>query len=229
MGDGMKRLIKKILNIIYFQPLHAIQKKNREKRNQILRERLINKTPTLIGDNCNVGVMYHDLGLKFTSPTINLYIYPDDYIKFLQNLRYYTNHEIVEVFEDGVTFPIGMIDDIKIYFMHYQSFDEAQKKWVERCKRIDFENLYVTMTKRSYRCTEEHIKVFDALPYKNKVIFTNKEYPGIKSNIYIKGFENKDGVGVLLSYEKPTFLAKRYYERFDYVAFLNNGVNKVDA
>ncbi|MGZ1316735.1 DUF1919 domain-containing protein [Lactobacillus delbrueckii subsp. bulgaricus] len=30
------------------------------------------------------GVIYHDLGLQFKSPTINLWFKPKDYIKFLR-------------------------------------------------------------------------------------------------------------------------------------------------
>lgn len=218
----IKEAIKAIVNFLYKKPLRAVQKRNRNLRNKELRSRLRNTTPSIIGDNCNVGVIYHDLGLQFRSPTINLYIYPDDYIKFLGNLKYYVTHEVAEAFEEGIEYPIGQIDDIKVYFMHYKSFDEAKRKWEERCKRIDFDNLYVMMTKRSSRCTEEHIRIFDGLPYLNKVLFTNKEYPRYKSTFYIKGFENKDGVPILLDYESPKFKARRYLERFDIIAFLNH-------
>lgn len=216
-------VVKTVIKKIYFGVLHCIQNYFRNMRNKKLRKRLINKNPSIIGDNCNVGLMYHDLGIRFNSPTIDLYIYPDDYIKFLGKLKYYTSHEIIEVFEDGVNFPIGQIDDIKVYFMHYDSFEIAKSKWQERCKRIDYNNLFITMTKKSARCTDEHIKAFDKLPYKNKVIFTNRLYPEIKSSYYIRGFEKRDGVGVLLSYKCPSFLAKRYFEDFDYVSFINSG------
>ena len=218
----MKKIIKGLLEFVYFKPLHKIQRKNRKIRNQKLRERLLNENPTIIGDNCNVGVMYHDLGLQFTSPTINLYIFPDDYIKFLTRLKYYTTHDVVQVFEDGIDYPIGLIDDIKVYFMHYSSFEDAKNKWEDRCKRMDFDNLFITMTKRSFRCTEEHIEAFDKLPYRNKVIFVNKPHPNIKSSFYIKGFEKKDGCGILLDYEHPKYKAKRYFEQFDYVDFVNH-------
>lgn len=49
---------------------------------------------------------------------------------------------------------------------------------------------------------------------------THKQYPEIKSAYYIPGFENKDGVGVLL-YFKKQFLVRRYLDEFDYIAFLN--------
>lgn len=38
--------------------------------------------------------MYHDLGLRFDSPTINLYIYPEDFIKLLKNSHYFLESEM---------------------------------------------------------------------------------------------------------------------------------------
>ena len=40
------------------------------------RVKLFNQTPCIIASNCNGGIIYHDLGLKFLSPTINLFFFP---------------------------------------------------------------------------------------------------------------------------------------------------------
>jgi uncharacterized protein (DUF1919 family) len=37
------------------------------------RSRLTNKEVTIFSSNCIGGVIYHDLGLRFMSPTINLF------------------------------------------------------------------------------------------------------------------------------------------------------------
>lgn len=55
--------------------------------------RLKNKDFSLIANNCNGGFILHDLGLKFRSPFVNLYINPDDYIYILQNLPDIMNSE----------------------------------------------------------------------------------------------------------------------------------------
>ena len=44
---------------------------------------------TLISQNCIGGVFYHDMGLPFQSPTINLYFKAADFIKFVLNLEDY--------------------------------------------------------------------------------------------------------------------------------------------
>ena len=44
---------------------------------------------TLIAQNCVGGVMYHDLGLKFLSPTINTLIQGDDFVRLCSSFEDY--------------------------------------------------------------------------------------------------------------------------------------------
>ena len=62
---------------------------------------------TVISQNCIGGVFYHDMGLKFLSPTIDLYIPEPDFIKFISNLEYYINTDL-EI-SDGENYPIGLL------------------------------------------------------------------------------------------------------------------------
>lgn len=183
------------------------------------RKRLISKSRTIISNNCVGGYLYHNLGLKFESPTINLFIEPEDYLKMVLDIDKYFDPEaeITEVL--GVKeYPVGRIYDCNVYFMHYKSFDEAVRKWRERCGRINKNSLYFTMTDRE-GCTVYHIRAFDALPYENKVFFSHVPIPEIKSAFYIKGFEKENCVGNLQ--EKMNMTGKRYLDQFDYVDFLN--------
>lgn len=186
---------------------------------EIKRKRLKNLNPTIISSNCNGGIIYHDLKLPFNSPTINLSMDTDDFIKLVGNLKYYLEQEIVEIEDKNYDFPCGMLEDIKIRFNHYKTFQEAVDKWNERKKRINWDNIYV-MGIDGDNATYESLKKFDELPYENKVIFTHKSYPEIKSSHYIKGFEEDQGVGVLI-YFKNKFWIRRYLDDFDYVSFFN--------
>lgn len=183
------------------------------------RKRLKNKTPTIISSNCNGEFMYYDMQLQFRSPTINLCFEMNDYIKFLENMKWYLEQPIVEVKNKTFDCPVGQLADIQIQFTHYKTFNEAINKWNERKRRIDWNNLFVIAIDGD-GCTYESLKKFDKLPYENKVIFTHIPYPEIKSSYYIRGFENEKGVGVLL-YFKKQFLIRRYLDDFDYVSFLN--------
>jgi len=94
--------------------------------NLLLRKRLKNKDFSLISDNCNGGCILHDLGLKFNSPFINLWIELNDYIRVLQNLNYYLAIDTKIEFMVNNEYPIGVLGgDVKIHFVHYKSNKDA--------------------------------------------------------------------------------------------------------
>ena len=51
----------------------------------------------------------HDLGLRFNSPTINLYIQPNEFINFVKNLKDYVRCELEEIHDASVGFPVGRL------------------------------------------------------------------------------------------------------------------------
>lgn len=182
---------------------------------------LNNSNFSIIVSNCVGTVIYHDLGLPFLSPTINLTIGMNDFVKFAENLEWYLEKKIIEIKGD-YKYPTGMLEDIRINFVHYKSFEEGVEKWEERKKRINWANLFFIGAERG-DCTYETVQSFDKLPYRNKVIFTHKEYPEIKSAYCIKGFEREPELGQILEF-KNQFLKRRYLDNFDYVSFLNSSV-----
>lgn len=110
---------------------------------------------TIISNNCSGAYLYHDLGLRFNSPTINLQILPGEYTKFCKNLKEYMSNEVRE-YKDlskehqeqihhllgcDPYFPVGILGDIAILFQHYKTFDEAKQKWDERKQRIDYNHI----------------------------------------------------------------------------------------
>jgi uncharacterized protein (DUF1919 family) len=192
----------------------------REIKNNIDRSRLKNKNFTLIASNCNGAFILHDLGLEFNSPFVNLWLKPDDFIRYLQNIEYYTGINMKFIKEEGITYPVGMLDDVRIYFQHYKTEEEAESKWLERSKRMNMENLFILFTDRD-GCTKENLKDFDALPWKNKTVFTHIPYPDIKSAYYISGFEKEESVGLLYEYRKAS-VGEKYYDEFDYVSWFNH-------
>ena len=59
-----------------------IRKVYRKIHRYFLRKRLKNHDFTLLAPTCIAGVMYHELGMPFLSPTINLWMYDKDFVKF---------------------------------------------------------------------------------------------------------------------------------------------------
>ena len=196
--------------------LNAFFRKIINKRNI---KKLKNTNFSLIASNCNGGFICHDLNLQFKSPFINLWLKPNDFIKYLQNIKHYMTQELKFVSEDGINYPIGLLDDIKIYFQHYKTEETAREKWNERTKRIDLNNIFILFTDRD-NCTYQNLLDFDELPFKNKVVFTHKQYPEIKSAFYIKGFEKESSVGDCFKF-KNNFSGKKIYDQFDYINWFN--------
>lgn len=85
---------------------------------------------TIISSNCNGGVISSDLGLPFRSPFVNLFIKASDFIRILTDLRGYMEEQLSFVKETDpiygdISYPTAYLKDVKIYFMHYNTEDEA--------------------------------------------------------------------------------------------------------
>ncbi len=212
----VKRLLRSLIVTIKDQEQILYKKRKRK--------RLDNLNFSIIASNCVGTIIYHDLDLPFLSPTINLTIEMDDFIRFAENLKWYMEQEIVELKgEKGC--PAGMLGDVKINFVHYDTFEEGVRKWEERKERINWDNLLLIGSERD-GCSYETLERFDRLPYENKVILTRVRYPEISSAYCIEGFEAKEELGMVLNYKKQ-FFRRRYLDDFDYVAFINSAVQKL--
>lgn len=84
-------------------------------------------------------------------------------------------------------FPVGKLNDIEIYFMHYKTEEEAREKWQRRSERINWDKIIFKFSNQNF-CEKKHIEEFMQLPEKNKICFvSNKEY-NIKGTIFIRQF-----------------------------------------
>lgn len=201
-----------------------VWKKNRNRLDCDERKRLTDKAKgaSIISMNCNGGIISHNLGLRFLSPTVNLYMNAEDFIKFCEKLKYYLSVEkMVECKDSDVIgnrkYPVAYLDDLKLFLVHYNSVEEAQKKWDDRKKRINWDNVAILNTDRE-GMTDDLKERFEKLPYK-KVMFVHKLDEKHPSCFYIKGYENENCVGIITDPEG--WRGKRAIDQFDYVSFLN--------
>lgn len=186
------------------------------------RRELRNHQFSIIASSCNGGVITSELGEQFRTPTINLWFEAGDYIKLIKNLEHYMSFEPVEIDNNFCNYPVGKIDDIVVYFMHYNSFEEAAKKWDKRKKRINYNNLFFMMAEKD-GCTPEMVRGFDRLPYNNKVIFSYNEYPDCPSAVCVKECSSNGEAAIMTDYVGLT--GRKYDKFFDYVKWLNEGEN----
>ncbi|MBQ4600636.1 MAG: DUF1919 domain-containing protein [Oscillospiraceae bacterium] len=187
--------------------------------NGVRRLRLKNKDFSLLASNCNGACICHDLGLQFRSPFVNLCLSAPDFMKILEAPRQYLELPLEFAESGDYSYPVAMLGDVTIHFMHYATAEEAREQWQRRCRRINWDNLFVLMTDKD-GCDEALLRRFDALPYPNKAVFTHLPRPEIASAVYIPGFEEEPEVGNCVEYVNG-WSGKRYYNYFDYVKWFN--------
>ena len=66
-----------------------------KKTSKIRKRKLNNNDFTIISNNCWAGTIYQSYGLEYNTPTLGLFFMAKDYIKFVSNLKYYINKELV--------------------------------------------------------------------------------------------------------------------------------------
>ncbi|VTM25357.1 DUF1919 domain-containing protein [Aggregatibacter sp. HMT-949] len=198
----------------------AINKIQRIFINRRLKSRLQNHGMTVISANCVGAFILHDLNEPFNSPFVNLYLSPNDFVRYLQNIEFYQRQSLTFI-QSEKPYPVAKLADLKVHFMHYRNSQEAQQKWLARSARMNLDNLFIMMTDKddAQGIAYEDLAAFDQLPFKNKVVFTRKPYPEFKSAFYIKGFEKQNQVGDLFTFSG--WNGVKYYDQFDYVAWFN--------
>lgn len=166
-----------------------------------IRKNQLNNTDfTIISNNCWGGSVYRRYNLPYTSPTVGLYFFADEYIKFLENFEdlIHSPIKIVDATESKyystlksrgqTTVPIGILNDnVEVVFLHYKTKEEAYEKWTRRCTRVNEKNLIVKFSEMNF-CNEEHLKAFEQLDYKKKLLLLAKEHEQITDGIIIKKY-----------------------------------------
>lgn len=189
--------------------------------NSRYRAQLTNHDFSLITSDCLGGVICHDLKVRMDSPTRNFYFDASDYIEFCRNLDKYLAMSLEPYMDSNSPYLMARCGDVKLYLVHYDSFEQARDKWETRKVRIHKDNMFFIMTDRNH-CTEADLKAFNDLPYENKVCFTHIPYPQYESTFYIKGSENAPYLESMMNYVHEWWI-RRYYDQFDFVSWLNNG------
>ncbi|MCF8002344.1 MAG: DUF1919 domain-containing protein [Halanaerobiales bacterium] len=194
---------------------------------KIRQAKLNNKNFTIISNNCWGGVCYEYFGLRKASPTIGMYIFSHDYIKFLKDLKKYLRKKIIFIdykeskYKDilekrgHTNVPIGLLEDVEIIFLHYPNNEIAKKKWYRRVKRVNYDNLIIKYSNQN-QSSYKDILEFSKLKYKNKVFFLSKFINDFPDAIYYPEF--KDAPELM----NDTYIWNKYIDIFSII----NGLSK---
>ncbi len=171
---------------------------------------------SIISNNCWGTRTYKKYGLAYASPFQSLFIFAPDFIKLIDDFsikkleishfidrdssRYVDEMKKGELY--GLNYPIGvLIDGCEVHFQHYKTPEDAKEKWDRRIKRINHKKLIFKFSDGNL-ATDELIERFDALEYKNKICFTSKPYPKLKSVVYMDRFKDLKRVDLEWKYDK---------------------------
>ena len=149
---------------------------------------------TIISNNCWAGHVYRYFGLPYCTPTIGLFFFSRDYVKFVYNIKLYLEKELVFISIDQskyketlrayggecLTCPIAVLGDIEIVFLHYKTESEAREKWNRRKERMNWDHIIYKMSEMT---------MFDNLNAKKKILFTSKDY-NLKNQIVIPEYKD---------------------------------------
>lgn len=190
--------------------------KRQQKMISGIRDRLKVKDVTIVSQNCIGGVFYHDMGLEFLSPTINLFFKEPDFIQFVMNLEHYLACELQ--MRMGEVYPIGTLDDITVHFMHYKTCREAADSWERRKKRINPEKILVIATDRN-GFDDDVFALWRRITYP-KVLFTvNPRYAEEKGSVFYPQFQDQSFV--------PDLIPGRHFYQNDVLLNAVNGLGGI--
>ena len=124
-----------------------------------------NSNISILSDYCDAGFLYHKFGMKFLSPTINMFADNENFYSFLLNLRENMKKKLKKVeneveyeYMGQYTYPRGKIGDIQWVFNHDIYFESAAERWQRGVDRFNWDNYLIIMTIRS----EEMAYKFDS-------------------------------------------------------------------
>ena len=205
--------------------LTYLRKVYRKINRYFLRRRLKNRNFTILAPTCIAGIIYHELGCEFASPTINLWMHDKDFYKFARNLKDYLAHDLV--FVQGIDeTPTAYLNDILIHFNHYHSEQDAREKWNSRKARINYDNLFIIGGDNpdGGAVTDEEIASLSQIECVNKLVFTIRDLP-LSYTMKLPKDPEKECINVYM-FDKTNLLNRYVWEKkFDYVSWLNTGLN----
>lgn len=206
--------------------------------------KLRNRNFSIICNNCLAGGIYHKFGLIYSTPTIGLFFFSEDYIRFLEDFEHYINQPLTFIDKSIYSkandlrmnhhYPIGMLGNgVEVHFLHYKDIEEAKSKWTRRIERLNYNNLFFIYSDGGgavagageHDFKEDYINRFEKLPYERKIFFSSKPRKG-KSVVLIKDYINEMHVG-------DSTLNRKYEKYINITKWLNGEQNflknKVDS
>ena len=142
----------------------------------------------IISNNCWGGGWYRQHGRRYNTPFIGLFLFAADYIQLMENFFGYIDLplKIAPSSRYGkFGYPVGLLGDLEIHFLHYNSWEESYEKWTRRVKRLPRDpKKWLIKSDNRDGCTPEMMERFSRLPFPHKISFSQStfSYPKSREN-----------------------------------------------
>ena len=154
---------------------------------------------TIISNNCWGGTVYESYGMKKLSPTVGMFIMPEDYLKLAADLPGYLAQPLTFIdpeqsrWRDALrgrknwgTYPVARLGDIELHMLHYRDPETARRKWESRVARVNPARLIFKFNDQN-GATAEQIRRFMNLPLVHRLCFVSKpELRAVPGTVFVR-------------------------------------------
>ena len=110
------------------------------------------------------------------------------------------------------------LKEVEVRFPHDTDCESVKKKWIERCKRVNYEKLILINDDKGL--TLEDYKEYETIPAYRKILFTAKDMSSEYEFCHqLKEFEGRSRTGEYNG--KSLDGLWKFTKMWDYVSFLN--------
>ena len=185
-------------------------------------KKLRNTEFCIVANNCLGSRFYKILEREYNTPFVGLFIMPECFAKLVTDFDAYMAKEIVfidkskypphdEPGRGADQYPLGLLGDLELHFVHYKTAEDAVEKWQRRKARMDLDNLSYIMIANG-PCDEPVMTQFTGANPSNKVCFHRRAELKMPACVYIPS-EIEDMGNLYSQYQ-------RFVGRFDFADWI---------
>jgi uncharacterized protein (DUF1919 family) len=193
---------------------------------RLMRRRVTNRDFTIVSNDCWGGMAYEELGLRYDSPFVGLFLTPEDYMQLLRRLRFYCENRIefvtrsrneqINAWREVIRkqYPIGHLGgEVEVHFLHYTDRDEAAAKWKRRAERVHWDNLLVKICWHDEPRMELWLREFQNMDFARKLSLVPRAIAGVSCSVPLRDYTTDGTAQYWMS-----------HRHFDVARWLNEGV-----
>ncbi len=150
----------------------------------------------ILTNNCWGSALYRDLDIPYNTPFVGTLVPPECYLRLLADVPGYLAQPLrfIEASRYGwpIKYPLALLGDAEVHFMHYRDAAEASEKWARRLERfprdpaawrVKFCDHHLSLVPEEAAAL---LHAFDALPYPHKVTFLARRSPALASGVVLR-------------------------------------------